>query len=254
MLKLTYEKTTHFIILVRVWLVIKFKKLFSYFFINIHGYTKYVILCEGRTGSTLLHTYLNSHINVQSYGDILNRIPVNSNTLKENIFHPHPKNIMAVGFKLFYGYHDNPSYNAVFDQIVHDEQVKIIHLTRNNSLRMFASLKIAQKTGEWTKSWNSTPLKAKQVSLNMDETIEFINQYGQRKNLFNKLFENHHLLNVSFEELVYNSQDSLNTIQKFLSLPHKRLISAIKKQNPEPLSELISNFDKIKNQLPKEMI
>src|SRR5688572_9500988 len=97
----------------RTYLIIKKKELLNYVRSKGHHYTSFVILCEPRTGSTLLHTFLNFHPNIRSYGEILRELVeknnnLNLNVLNANIFKPHAKHLQAVGLKLFYFYFDHP--------------------------------------------------------------------------------------------------------------------------------------------------
>ncbi|MGR9098971.1 MAG: sulfotransferase [Gammaproteobacteria bacterium] len=81
------------------------------------GYHKYLVLGNGRTGTTLLHTLLNSHPQIVSHGEVLHLLVRHKNKLygdlqalihhpigyfNENIYGDFPDRIKAVGFKLIY--------------------------------------------------------------------------------------------------------------------------------------------------------
>lgn len=240
----------NFISYLRVWLIIKIKQLNSLILSKDTRYTKFVILCEGRTGSTLLHTYLNSHFNIHSYGDIFNRCTDEKDLLGQIVFHSHSKNIKAVGFKLFYNYQVLPQFQELFQQILEDKDIKIIHLTRANSLKVFTSLKIAEKTGKWSHESNKAKIELKQVDLDIEDTLKFVNSYEEKQPMLNRLFEDHDLLNVSYDNLVDQTRTTLNKVQRFLEVSPKNLISVLERQNPESLSTLISNYKEIKEHLP----
>lgn len=244
------ERIMHFLLLTRVWLIIKFKKLKSKFHHHSPNFTRFVIVCEGRTGSTLLHTYLNSHQQVLSYGDILNRIEVNEESLNTRIYCNHPSNLKAVGFKLFYGDHQYTNRNTLFQQIIDDKNIRIIHLKRKNSMKMFVSLKLAERSGEWTKGSARSNSHQELLEIEIEELNQFIESYEQNKELFNQMFTQHSVLEVNYEELVDKPKGCLGEIQKFLQVPEINLISALQKQNDKPLDQLISNYDTIKKAFP----
>lgn len=87
----------------RTWLIIKKKQLLNLFPQSKNNYIRFAIICAPRSGSNWLHTLLNSHHNIISYGEILRKTHVNNPTqklptLNELVFYPHHPSIKAVGF------------------------------------------------------------------------------------------------------------------------------------------------------------
>ena len=110
------------------------------------AHVHFVILCMPRTGSTLLHTLLNSHPNIISYGEVLRRNYVRGKQtdLSADIFKKHQTSIKAIGLKLFYEYRTKQDFKDYYREITRNKNVKIIHLVRENLLDSFISLKNAQ--------------------------------------------------------------------------------------------------------------
>src|SRR5687767_1263907 len=78
-------------------------------------FSAFIILCEPRSGSTLLHTFLNYHPHIMSYGELLRE-----NLEARKILHtpeslvllkPHSSRLKAIGLKIFYEYTDDDRYS-----------------------------------------------------------------------------------------------------------------------------------------------
>ena len=133
------------------WLIIKRKQLLNFFPGKGRHFTKFVIVCAPRSGSTWLHTLLNSHAQIFSYGEILRETcEVNPQkqlpSLEELVFYPHHASIQAVGLKVFYEYKTNEPFRRSFQDIAADPSVCIIHLIREDKAAQFKSLKQAEAT------------------------------------------------------------------------------------------------------------
>ena len=213
-------------------------------------YHTFAVLCAPRTGSTLLHTCLNSHPEVISYGEIL-RIRLSQQAgkplapVKEWLFKPHPRQITAIGLKLFYRYEKEEDFRNAFQEVLEDSDVKIIHLRRLDLRKMFASLKIAEATGVW----NDLKIPKKEgllpLTVSAEEFHTYCQNYIKAWHQGNSLFQQHEILHLSYEDLTQKSDLVLKKVQDFLGVKPKQLFSLLKKQNPEPLHELISNHEEI---------
>jgi LPS sulfotransferase NodH len=187
----------------RTYLIIKRKQLLNKISLaKGYDYTAFVILCEPRSGSTLLHTYLNSHTQVLSYGEVLRmqlekepQSGVRDKLISDLVFKPHARQIKAVGLKLFYEYVDHPDYRDSFNQIVQRKDVKVIHLIRKNLLELYVSLKTAEQTNVW--STTQTSANTIQIKVDVDDYSKFIESHRQHQALFSDLFKDHTILKVS---------------------------------------------------------
>jgi LPS sulfotransferase NodH len=212
-------------------------------------YVRFAILCEPRSGSTLLHTYLNFHPCIKSYGEVLREKRERSNLkvpdpIKSFVFKPHASHLKAIGLKLFYSYHNHPAYGYAFGQVVNDPDVKIIHLIRRNVLGLYVSLKIAQRTNLWSSITTSGSFQ--QIKVDADDFREFARAYLQQQRDLAKLLQNHHVLNVCYEDLIKDTDYVLKTVQEFLGVHPRNLLSLLKKQNPRPIESLVINYQDVK--------
>lgn len=230
------------LLLLRTWLIIKGKQFIvsCCLFLGKGKPVNFVILCQPRTGSTLLHTYLNSHSAIVSYGE-----QIRNGKHETTVFQLYPRFIKAVGFKLFY----NDIESEVFKKVVANKDIKIIHLVRYDLLRQFVLLKIAEKTGEWSEHKASGGLNKTTITVNPTQFEKFrMESTGQRQQMI-ETFAQHQHFQVVYEDLCNSPDEILNQLQAFLKVKPKRLFSLLKKQNSEQLNELVSNYSEIENTL-----
>lgn len=201
----------------------------------------FVILCQPRTGSTLLHTYLNSHPNIMSYGEGVR----DGNELV--ILKKFPRSIKSVGFKLFY----EDLEKGVFKKIINQPRIKIIHLTRNDLLRQFISLKRAQETEVWSqeKDFNKSPESAIKIDILGFKKFEE-DSIQQRKKMMN-LFSQHEMLQISYEDLCLHPEEILASVQRFLNTKPRKLFSLLKKQSSDNIELLVSNYQELLAAFPE---
>lgn len=214
-----------------------------------NGYKKFIIITRSRTGSNLLVSLLDSHPNIEAYGEMFNRLHGRSSQRVWNgVFGYKSRNVKLVGFKIFY-YHPQDSEDTwVWDTIYGDTSIPIIHLTRDNTLQTFLSRQIAAKTKVWHDKSGGKAMDAadKRVVLNPVECIEEFERTETWEHEADRRTQKHRAFKVSYEELTGESQsETLNAIQEFLGVEPIRLASEMRKQNTESLEDLIENFEEL---------
>lgn len=239
----------------RTYLIIKRKQLLNAISLSkSKDYIPFVILSEPRSGSTMLHTYLNSHTQVKSYGEVL-RENIEANAIDKETapyidtlaFKPHTPTLKAIGLKLFYEYYKDPRYTESFRYVVNRNDVKIIFLIRRDILKVYVSLKIAQKTNVWSSVKSATNEPRPQITIDRNDYIKFREEHLRHRRLFTTLLKDHPLLEVAYEDLVQNPQPILKSIQQFLGVKPKVLFTLLKQQNPGSVESLITNYDEVKD-------
>lgn len=230
----------------RTWVIIKRKQLGRRIFkISKHDYTKFAIVCQPRTGSNWLHTLLNSHPHIFSHGEILRRTLENSKSLNDLsvhslVFGNYQEQIKAVGLKLFYEYSNNSGYAKSYQEILDDENILIIHLTRKNVLAQYISLIKAERTQIWSESSKLKGTTA--IELDVDGYNIFNKDNSELKNKVREKFKHHQVLELSYEDLTMNLNKTLLKIQLFLHVRQKNLFSLLQKQSETSLKDQIINW------------
>ena len=212
-------------------------------------FTRFIILSRSRTGSNLLLSLLNSHPNVQAEWEIFARLEGEPHDRRlARTFGRQPRRIRAKGFKLFYYHPLDDDSGALWRDLVADPSLRVIHLKRRNILRCLVSRKIAAQRDAWSADAEQ-PAEAAQrkaVSFTASELQEGFSQTRSWEHMGDRDFRRHRLLSLAYEDLAAQPAATLERVQRFLGLPPVRLNSDMKKQNPEPLRQLVANYDELK--------
>lgn len=234
-------------------------------------YQRFIVLGKGRSGSNFLRGLLNAHAQVVMFGELFRsansigwEFPdydryaqskqaialMQSNPasfLEGEVFKKFPKEILAVGFKLFYYHAQEGAQRSLWDFLQKDQEIKIIHLKRKNTLREILSLKKAFKTNEWT---NSTGREAKKfsISLDFDELLQEFNYAQQIKQKYDDFFVDQPKIDVIYEDLADDYAREMRHVQAFLGVGAEPVQPSTFKQSNQPLSEAIINYTELKQQ------
>ena len=215
----------------------------------------FVIFAEMRTGSNFLEDNINGLADVICHGEAFNPsflgypevdslLGVTEAQRNENPFALLEKikncEDKIAGFRYFHN-HDA----RIFDVILNDPKCAKIILTRN-PLDSFISWKIAVATGQW-KLTNTTHLKTAQIEFSLEQFEDYLTE------MQNFQIEVQRSLQVSgqsafyvrYEDLV--DLDVMNGIARFLGSHAQldRLSKKLKRQNPRPIAEKVSNFEEL---------
>lgn len=234
------------------------------------SYSKFLILGRGRTGSNLLRSLLNSHSQIVAFGELfkspetigweypgynksqsLQLLSLFRNDpikfLETEVYKTFPKQIRAVGFKIFYTHAQTDSWKPVWSYFKNDKNLKIIHLKRKNVLKAHLSLQKARQTGKWRNTSGSkeefTPL-----ALDYQECLEAFTKTRALEEQYETFFEGHQKLELLYEDLSQDYLTQMKRLQPFLDVDPETVQPLIYKQSAHPLSQSISNYAELKEQ------
>lgn len=213
-------------------------------------YTKFVMISDSRTGSTLVNNMLGFHPNIITKGEVFRELPNKSSRQVWNeLFRKYPRKIKYVGFKLFY-HHPLTGDKEVWDLVEKDRSIIIVHLIRKNILRSLVSKKIGIKTKRWTENVNSAAsidLKNKKIELLPEECEGFFEEIDGYQKKIDRSFPNHTIIPVTYEDLAKNRRAVIDGLYSKFGLRAYERDSELKKQNPESLEDLILNYYELKD-------
>lgn len=196
--------------------------------------------------------------------------------LRERIYCSQPEEIRAVGFKTLYG--QFWGFRGLLEHLVDDAEIRVLHLKRRNILRMLVSLKMAQATGVWVEIGGSKftlanllrasrhPLRAAsrlprllwppklvrqplqkapriRVTVTKDELFKFIVKEKLTATHYDDRLGAHPKLTLFYEDLLTQREKVFNQVQSFLGVEPRPLAITLRRQNPEPLRDLLENYD-----------
>lgn len=229
-------------------LIYKVDKIHGYV-TGVKNYGKFVVITRSRTGSNLLISLLDSHPNIHAFGEMFNRIEDKScKEIYDEIF-PKKSN-KTIGFKIFYYHPADSDDSSIWDILKNDKSFKIIHLQRENVLRVHISRLIAGNTDVWSRTKNeSIDLDQKKVHVDIDALFKDIEVTNRYINKINSDFKNHKVLKITYESIVKNSNKSIADAFEFLGVSKMNAKSELKKQNPEKIKYLVTNYHELKEKL-----
>lgn len=212
-------------------------------------YVRFIVLARSRTGSNMLLSMLNSHPRVRADGERFQRLNgACPDAVLADLFAPHPRRIRAVGCKVFY-YHpldgDPEQLMATLQAL---DRLHVIHLKRRNVLRTMLSRRIAAREDVWQidRDEERPSIVTRRVRITPQEIEKVCALTRQWEAAGDARFQDHPLLEVFYEDLVENVDREFQRIVRFLGLPGGKPIVQTRRQNPEPLSELIVNYAELK--------
>lgn len=152
--------------------------------------------------------------------------------------------VKAVGFKVFYKYATHDYFKHVYDQVLEDKTIKIIHLTRRSYLDLYLSLFKARESGHW--SYSGKPLKGEvPESIPVDHFLKEKKKYNQSIDEFESAFTKHEVLRLDYEDLVANPKETLDKAQQFLGVPKREMYSVLRKQTSGEARAMVANLNEI---------
>lgn len=150
------------------------------------------------------------------------------------------------GFKMFY-YHASKDGGALWRRLQDDEGLPVVHLQRRNILRTATSRKLATLSDEWVSTKDGSGGEKQRVRFEPRELrADFQTTRSQEKD-FAARFAGHPVTTVEYEDFAADPFGTCARITAMLGiqdLPAEAEVRT-KKQNPEPLEELIENYDEL---------
>jgi LPS sulfotransferase NodH len=237
--------------------------------------TRFVILFFARSGSTHLVHLLRSHPEIACEGEVFDIDWLRVGTLKpiprrlksfpdketavawlRNYFEGECPTTTTKARGLKFKYPRQLEHYPEVSDYLYVNNVRVIHLVRENSLKLAISdqsrHKLWQKTGEHNVmgSFSYEPAK---LCLNLEKAVELMNTHQQSlRSIREWLGGFRHVLEVSYEDLLYHKEETLRTILMFLCVePAVQLTSPVIKMTADNVKEALVNYEEIEQALAR---
>jgi Sulfotransferase family len=233
-------------------------------------YGRYVIIGLGRCGSNMLRGLLNSHPRILALGELFRDLqglpaydlPLFSASradgrlfraepvrfLERRIFKPYPSYLSAVGFKGIYSQLARPEMSPVLDHLRDQEQLKVIHLKRRDTLKTYLSHLQAKQHQRWI---NTTGIKQRHrpLAIAVDQFRDFYRRARDWEGRCDEVFRHHQKIELFYEDLVADFDGEMSRVQAFLGVERRKVVPLTYRQSYLPLSAAISNYAEIEEEL-----
>jgi LPS sulfotransferase NodH len=211
---------------------------------------RFAIVGNARTGSNYLLDGLKTSPDIRVYHEIFashsRELGKDFDRILSTIYQYENRSTRMVGFKVFY----NHLIDEEWKKLAAKDDIKVIHLTRQNRLRTVISLEIAFKTGQWTKAGKAGGPKQKRVTLDPLKLLKRLEQIEEGEIATRARFCDRDILEVVYEELVKAPHEAFESIGNYLGVqgvdPAK---IRLRRQNPESLEQLVINYDEVESVL-----
>jgi LPS sulfotransferase NodH len=246
------------------------------------SYRKFVILSHLRSGTHLLRTALESHPAIVCQTEVFNSdnpdlpYPLATPTaeiLGRFVYHGFPPQIACVGFVLqvyhpwgleaFPGIRENPLWADVWPRLAALDDLRVIHLRRENGLRRHLSHVMARATGAWH-AWDSDrvgavthlkvptagaghPVRREAVTLDPERLERDFVETERLHETAARRFASHPRLALRYEDLCRDFDRIAADAQAFLGVPAVPLAPAVAKLDRRPLAQAIANYADLKH-------
>jgi hypothetical protein len=210
-------------------------------------FTPFVVLSRSRTGSNLLASFFNSHPQAHVEGEILGRLEGRDvGRVLGRVWGPQAHYVRAKGFKLFYYHPLDGCPQVLWTRIVEVPGLHVIHLKRRNILRTLVSRKIASARGEWIRAGRTVSRGGIPVRFDREELEEGFRQTREWEEQGDERMATLPSVVLVYEDLIADPVGEFNRATRLLGLRDSAPSSEFQRQNPEPLADLIENFDELR--------
>jgi len=239
--------------------------------------TRFIIICAARTGSTMLRSMLNSHPQMVCHGEVFsprlsgfagiynqkdsdspirqfvekkrNERPVDF--LRDYVFYA--GSYQAIGAKIKYDELEQPRWSAVFDSLLADRDIRVVHLIRENRLRRLVSAIIAELTGVTVVPASDPQPDLRRpvpkIVVDVERCIHDFTAVQAAEASFRRHFSGHRIFEVSYEGIMDEHSRQLSDLQRFLQLEETTLTATTLRQSAHRLEDVIENYSEVRDAL-----
>ncbi len=218
-------------------------------------YRKFVLLTCPRSGTHMLKSSLeaNPHIvcltemfnpdYIEGKYDYNDHMPA-QRVLDQFIYCDYKPNIKAVGFCHHRIGAKFGNWPRLLDILKEDKDIAIISLSRENLLRRYLSVQLQQ-----IKNLDKANLKP--MRFDPDKLLQDFERQARVINQFNHRFREHPIIQVTYEQMCNDYENTTTKLQEFLGVPLVAVKPGTGKRNNPPISDFVTNYKQLKNKFAK---
>jgi LPS sulfotransferase NodH len=212
----------------------------------------FVLLFQGRTGSTYLTEALASHPEINMLGEDFSghrkKSSLQLQAMREFLTPPRSGTYRAIGFKIKLHAVADPEG---FAELLKKKLAYIIHLGRRNRVKHAVSWINASRLYNITGDWNLYSEEHRPVALTIDP-VEFRTALGRVEER-NRLLRDYvislelPMLSLYYEDLLIDRRNTIDLVLAFLGVPLRLVEGKAVKNTSDDLRQVIKNFDELRS-------
>lgn len=216
--------------------------------------TPFVILFEGRSGSTWLVEALRSHPRIEARLEVFAALRNQGHGAEDQLewargflAPPFPDGIEAAGFKT--KLHDVLDTEA-FAGLLHDVAARVVLLRRRNRVKhvvsVFNAMRIEENTGEWNLRGEGDTLSA--VSIDPERFDEWLESYRRGLEELERYVDLLDLptCRIHYEDLLRDPEETTARVTESLAVEPAPLETRTRKATSDDLREALANFEELR--------
>ena len=154
-------------------------------------------------------------------------------------------NAKAIGFKIKTDELIDRRYRAILEALQDDRDIKVLHLNRADLLERYVSwVMVNRVTGVTLAMKEEQRPEFEQVTIDPVACEADFLEAKRRREQADAWFENHDVLEVTYENLVSDLPGESPRLCAFLGLDHHELSTSTLKLTP-PVQEVVANYDEV---------
>jgi LPS sulfotransferase NodH len=220
--------------------------------------TRFVVLFEGRSGSTFLVESLDSHSKIRAEKELLAMLKKRFKEGRaeageqlewiENLYLTGNHDYEVVGFKTKFKDILDPEGLA---NLLKENEVRVILLQRRNRIKLLVSLLNAMRLNEATGDWNLYKESDRMMTLRVD--VEEGQKWLEASEIQNRKLNDYArslglpFLELSYEDILVDQEKTFRQVCKFLGVAFEPLKGGTKKNTSDNLRDVLENFDELKD-------
>jgi len=236
--------------------------------------SNYLIVCQARSGSTMLSTALASHPEVAAHGEVLNtrsddRLEVfglnyqEENSLLDKFrelqrYNPvffleefifHCGRFKSSGFKFKYEEMSSPLYQEALAYVARRKDLKVIFVRREDMFSRYVSEFIALNiTGVFNSTDKAIQVPDKPIHIDPQKIQESFERSDTYRSKFDVIFSEHKSITVTYEEMLSSPEEMFHIVTGFLGVSHTEFQPRTKQiKRSVPIEEYVENYQEIRD-------
>ena len=189
----------------------------------------FILLCTGRSGSTMLQRALDSHAGIGSCGELYDPAEL-SGTYND------AKGV--IGCKLNYLLPRVKWAEADWSWLIEHNEIDVIWLDRNDKLAQFASERIANITGAWDHPAADRPT----ITVDPGHFERWKYHLSQRRRQVGRMMAAHRQTVATYEQLCDEWDATIGRLERFIGVAQEPLHKLTERGETRPISDVIDNY------------